>query len=173
SKGGVAVHVPYTGVKGDIRKVPIMDTDSGLPLLQVLDKDGNLNDVPKDFTFDLKSNKPAILTRLGSHTPDATIRVYEQASNKFVGFVNSENHGAAFGASGRNRNHEEDGSFSFNSFVWGGQVFSTEDNTKAPVQLPGGAYVIEVASQKKFTKGNFPADFEVLNLGAVTIASLP
>ncbi|KAF9397202.1 hypothetical protein BGX21_009102, partial [Mortierella sp. AD011] len=172
SKGGVAVHVPYTGVKGDIRKVPIMDTDSGLPLLQIIDKDDTFYEIPKDFIFDLKANKTAILTRLGSHSPDATIRVYEKATNKFVGFVDSENNGAAFGALGRNRDYESDGSFSFNTYIWSGQVFTTEDKTKTPVQLPGGTYVIEIASQKKFTKGKYPADFEVFNLGAVTIASL-
>ncbi|KAK3811318.1 MAG: peptidase S8/S53 domain-containing protein, partial [Benniella sp.] len=32
-KDSVAVRIPYAGVKGDIGKVPILDTDSGLPVL--------------------------------------------------------------------------------------------------------------------------------------------
>ncbi|KAF9423317.1 hypothetical protein BGZ76_003668, partial [Entomortierella beljakovae] len=35
SKGGVAVSVPYIGVKGDIRNVPMMDTTLGFPFLNL------------------------------------------------------------------------------------------------------------------------------------------
>ncbi|KAI8601648.1 peptidase S8/S53 domain-containing protein, partial [Dissophora ornata] len=33
SMDGVAVHIPYTGLKGDVSKVPIMDTDNKFPTL--------------------------------------------------------------------------------------------------------------------------------------------
>ncbi|KAF9207328.1 hypothetical protein BGZ49_000680 [Haplosporangium sp. Z 27] len=172
SKGGIPVHVPYTGLKGDVSKVPILDTDSGFPVAMVVDKAGNLNEIPKNFTFDLTQNKPAVVVRLGSHSPDFTVRVYEEATKKFVGFVNSQSYGGVFGQIGRNPYYEQDGSFSYNTYIWSGTVFTTEDATKTPVQVPAGTYVLEVAAQKKLTKGKFPSDFEVYNLGAVTIASL-
>ncbi|KAF9943317.1 hypothetical protein BGZ65_001109, partial [Modicella reniformis] len=37
SQGGVAVHVPYTGLKGDISKVPIMDTSLEFPAVRRFD----------------------------------------------------------------------------------------------------------------------------------------
>ncbi|KAF9104109.1 hypothetical protein BGX27_010242 [Mortierella sp. AM989] len=170
SKGGVPVHVPYTGLKGDVSKVPIMDTDSGFPMMLLADKEGNLVDIPKNYTFDLKDNVPVVLTRLGSHSPDVTIRVYDN-TKKFVGFLDSVNLGGAFGDFGRNRNHESDGSFSYHPYVWSGEVLATKDVAAVPIQLPAGTYTIEVASQKKLSKGIYPADFEIFTLGNVNIAA--
>ncbi|KAG0358595.1 hypothetical protein BGZ54_010356, partial [Gamsiella multidivaricata] len=172
SKGGVAVHVPYTGVKGDIAKVPILDTDSGLPVLFNADKDGNLDEIPKgDFTFDLVNDRPTIITRLGSHSPDLTIRVYD-AQNKLVGFVDSINLGHAFGAFGRDTDLDDNGNLNYNPWVWTGMVFATENAAEEPKQLPGGTYKIVVAAQRKLTKGSYPKDFEVYDLGKIKIADL-
>ncbi|KAF9170789.1 hypothetical protein BGX20_008522 [Mortierella sp. AD010] len=168
SKGGVAVHVPYTGVKGDIRKVPIMDTDSGFPAL-LASNGTNLNDIPKGYTFDMKKNKPAILIRPGSHTPDATIRVYD-SKKKFVGFINS-NQGPGFQPLGRVTNVDATtGQMNFYEFDWDGTVFTAENSTMTPTAVAAGTYNIVVASQQKLTKGKYPADFEIFNLGSVTIA---
>ncbi|KAI1315512.1 hypothetical protein EDD11_000693 [Mortierella claussenii] len=170
TKGGVAVHVPYTGVKGDIRKVPIMDTSLGFPVLQVANATGSISDVPKDFVFDFKNNRPAVLTRLGSHTPDATIRVFDN-SDKFVGFLNSIDNGPAFGPLGRQKNVDDTtGALVFNQFTWGGSVLSAENATLTPTTVGAGTYRIVVASQKKFTKGVYPADFEVFELAKVNVA---
>ncbi|KAF9104111.1 hypothetical protein BGX27_010244 [Mortierella sp. AM989] len=169
TKGGVAVHVPYTGLKGDVSKVPIMDTDSGFPLLMVVNATGSLNEVPKDFIFDLKDNKPAVLTRLGSHTPDATVRVFD-SKKKFVGFLNTDI-GVAFGALGRGKNVDDTtGQLVFNQYIWDGTVVASENATLNPTVLAAGIYHIVVASQKKLTKGNYPNDFEVFDLGSVKIA---
>ncbi|KAF8937423.1 hypothetical protein BGZ58_002731 [Dissophora ornata] len=170
TKNAIPVHVPYTGVKGDIRNVPIMDTDLGFPALQLVNATGALNDVPKDFTFDLVNNKPAVLTRLGSHSPDVTIRIFDN-TKKFVGFLSSNDGGAGFGSSGRMKNVDDTtGLLVYNQYTWQGQVFSAENSTLTPTNLTSGTYDIVVASQKKFTKGAYPGDFEVFDLGKVTIA---
>ncbi|KAG0351600.1 hypothetical protein BGZ54_003181, partial [Gamsiella multidivaricata] len=170
TKGGVAVHIPYTGVKGDIRNVPIQDTSLGFPALQMVNSTGQLNDVPKGFTFDLKDNKPVVLSRFGSHSPDATIRIFD-SNKKFVGFLTSTDGGAAFGATGRMTNVDSTtGQLVFAQYTWEGQVLAAENATLAPTTLAAGSYDIVVASQKKLTKGNYPGDFEIFDLGTVKIA---
>ncbi|KAI1315508.1 hypothetical protein EDD11_000689 [Mortierella claussenii] len=173
SKGGVAVHVPYTGVKGDIAKVPIVDTKSGLNLLLLAKSDGRLISPPQDdFAFDLVQDFPVITTRLGSHTPDLTIRIYDLADNKFVGFARILNHGPAFGPAGRDPNLDDNGDPYFNSWIWAGQVYPTEDATTTPVQLPAGQYQVILAVQRKLTKGKFPKDFEVYGFEPIRILDL-
>ncbi|KAF9342765.1 hypothetical protein BGX26_006882 [Mortierella sp. AD094] len=128
-----------------------------------------VNDVPKGFTFDLKNNKPAILIRPGSHSPDSTIRVYD-SNKKFVGFISSAQ-GPGFQRLGRVTNVDAtSGKFNFYEFDWDGTVFASENATLTPTAVAAGTYDIVVASQQKLTKGNYPADFEIFDLGSVTIA---
>lgn len=164
-KGNVAVHVPYTGLKGDVSKVPIMDTTKGFPAALLADAEGNLKDIPADFTFDLKNNRPVFMTRLGSHTPDFTIRVFDN-KKVFRGYVNTANAGNAYGWSGRQKNLDDEGKLVYTPWVWTGKVM-TSTNATAPVTLAAGTYEIVVASQKKLTKGTYPADYEIFNLGSI------
>ncbi|KAF9575160.1 hypothetical protein EC968_004096 [Mortierella alpina] len=164
-KGNVAVHVPYTGLKGDVSKVPIMDTTKGFPAALLADAEGNLKDIPADYTFDLKNNRPVFMTRLGSHTPDFSIRVFDD-KKVFRGYVNTANAGNAFGWSGRQKNLDDEGKLVYTPWVWTGKVM-TSTNATAPVTLAAGTYEIVVASQKKLTKGNYPADYEIFNLGSI------
>ncbi|KAF9301220.1 hypothetical protein BGZ74_006959 [Mortierella antarctica] len=166
SKGGVAVSVPYTGIKGDISRVPIMDTDTGFPTMGYLNSTHDFNEIPKGFTFDLKKDTPVVLTRLASHTPDRQIRIYD-ANKKFAGFLFSGNNGAAFGKRGRDTNLDQEGNMIFDLWSWKGQVVATANVTAVPSTLPAGTYSVVVASQRKFTKGVYPADFEVFDLGSI------
>ncbi|KAF9977144.1 hypothetical protein BGZ73_006911 [Actinomortierella ambigua] len=152
TKGSVPVSVPYGGIKGDVSKVPIMDTDLGLPVLMKL-TGTKLSEVPKGYKFDLKKEKPAVITRLGSHSPDRTIRVYDKA-NKFLGYLYSTTTASKpFGPVGRDVNVDEYGQLVFTTWGWDGRILADKTST-APVQLPSGTYNIVVASQKKFTKDN-------------------
>ncbi|KAI1315506.1 hypothetical protein EDD11_000687 [Mortierella claussenii] len=165
-KSNVAVHVPYTGLKGDVRNIPIMDTDLKFPTLKLKDSTGALKDVPSDFTFDLKTSKPVVQTRLGSHTPLFSIRVFDEKKN-FQGFLSSESDaGAVSNWVGRQKNVDDLGHLVFSSFTWTGKVLPTANTTEA-VTLPSGTYQIVVASQKKLTQGAYPADFEIFDLGNV------
>ncbi|KAF9199965.1 hypothetical protein BGZ59_003606, partial [Podila verticillata] len=166
SKGGVAVSVPYTGIKGDISKVPIMDTDTGFPTMGYLNSTHDFNEIPKGFTFDLKKDTPVIATRFASHTPDRQIRIYD-ANKKFAGFMFSNSNGGAFGKRGRDANHDEEGNMIFDLWSWKGQVVTTATVSAVPTTLPSGTYSIVVASQRKFTKGAYPADFEIFELGNI------
>ncbi|KAF9310374.1 hypothetical protein BG003_008646, partial [Podila horticola] len=171
SKGGVAVHVPYIGVKGDIAKVPIADTDLGFPNVATADATGKLNDLPKDpITFDLKTNTPAVLIRLGSHTPDRQIRVYDDKKN-FKGFIYTADLGAAFGYKGRDTYYDTNNNLVFYPYIWtDAKVVASKNATEVPVSLPDGTYNIVSANQHKLSKGAYPADFEVFDLGSYKIA---
>ncbi|KAK3826186.1 MAG: peptidase S8/S53 domain-containing protein [Linnemannia gamsii] len=173
--GGIAVHVPYTGMKGDISKVPMMDTASGFPDLKMaISSSQSLVSIPRGMVFDLTRPNvqavPVIRMRLGSHSPDLTIRVYTD-KNQFAGFLSSPFKGPAFGASGRQMNiDEETKQKQFNVFDWEGEIYLVENATSAAHQIvPSGTYQIVVAAQKKFTKGNYPDDFEVYKLASISV----
>ncbi|KAF9165388.1 hypothetical protein DFQ26_000194 [Actinomortierella ambigua] len=167
TKGSVAVSVPYGGIKGDISKVPIMDTGLGLPAMFSL-AGTSLTEVKSGHKFDLKKERPAVITRLGSHSPDRTVRIYDTA-NKFLGYLYSTTSNAKpYGPVGRDANVDDYGRLVFTTWAWDGRVL-TDKTSVSPVQLPSGTYNVVVASQRKFTKGAYPADFEVFNLGTYSI----
>ncbi|KAF9910498.1 hypothetical protein EC991_006315 [Linnemannia zychae] len=169
NEGSPAVHVPYIGLKGDVRNVPIIDKDSGIPIVSAK-VNGKYNDeTTPDFKYNFQTALPSVVVRYGSHTPDATIRVFDAKTKAFLGFVNSPNRGPAFGATGRMTNVDGDQNFNIARFDWRGQVLATEDINAKPVQLGAGSYNIVVASQKKFTKGAYPADFEIFDLGNINV----
>ncbi|KAF9580721.1 hypothetical protein BGW38_002511 [Lunasporangiospora selenospora] len=183
SKKSIAVHVPYTGVKGDIAKVPIMDKDLGFPGLVLVDNEGNLKEIPsKDYVFDLTNEFPAVMDRLGSHTPDLTFRIYKANSAQtkntklsegdFIGYMLSENMGPGFGWAGRHKNKDMNGNLVYDVWIWGGKVLPKRDPTLKPAQLSSGTYRVVVASQRKLSKGIYPRDFEVYDLGTTTLGSL-
>lgn len=68
---GVPVRIPYAGVKGDISKVPILDTDSGFPNFVIRNiKSDEIIPVEKGHKIDWAVEQPVINTRFGSHTPE-------------------------------------------------------------------------------------------------------
>ncbi|KAG9061756.1 hypothetical protein KI688_006907 [Linnemannia hyalina] len=165
-----AVHVPYIGLKGKVRNVPIMDTDLGLPLAGVRRQNGDLEDIPsEDFIFNFKTAAPAVIVRFASHTPNFTIRIHDAKTDKFLGYVVSGSN-VALGATGRMTNQDE-GKYSAATFDWRGFVLQTEDLSSKPVKLGAGSYKIYVASQRKLTKGAYPADFEVFGLGTFNVSA--
>ncbi|KAG0256589.1 hypothetical protein BGZ95_005458 [Linnemannia exigua] len=171
TEGSPSIHVPYIGLKGDVRQVPIMDTDLGFPLLMVTQANGTVIDVPNnDFNFNFKTAAPTVIVRYGSHTPDGSIRVYSAATKHFLGYIFTPWWGAAFGETGRNKNKDANGLFDARQYDWRGQVFETAQST-TPVQLGPGLYNLVAANQKKFTKGAYPADYEVFDLGNIMITA--
>ncbi|KAG0323743.1 hypothetical protein BGZ99_002543 [Dissophora globulifera] len=175
SKDGIPLHVPYTGLKGDFSQVPIMDTDSGFPAIHNFDLvNGTSTLLSKNggYTFDMTTHVPVIMTRLGSHTPSAEIRIFESESDTFVGFMASKVSGNAVGPAGRSLNTDEKGTLVFSNWIWDGSIVTPAggDNPTAmtqPKTLSSGTYRIVVASQKKFTHGDYPADYEVFDMGSV------
>ncbi|KAF9932146.1 hypothetical protein FBU30_008833 [Linnemannia zychae] len=162
--GNVPVHIPYTGLKGNVRDIPIMDSQRGYPKFAQITNAGSIIPIPSNKTFDFSKEQTVILYRLGSHTPNFTVRVFDSANN-FKGYVSSLNAGPAFGFAGRQKNLK-DGQIVQGGFIWKGQVYPDTTST-APVSLPSGTYSIVVASQKKLTKGDYPADYEIYQLGNI------
>ncbi|KAF9099221.1 hypothetical protein BGX23_003456 [Mortierella sp. AD031] len=165
-KGNVPVHIPYTGLKGDVSKVPMLDTGRGYPNLKMYSPAGALVPIPADYKFDWKKDTAVVFSRLGSHTPNYTIRIFDAATKAFKGYLSSVNNGPAFGESGRQKNLNKEGKIVQVGYAFEGQVF-VETNSTAPTTLPSGTYNIVVAAQKKFTKGAYPADYEIHDLGNV------
>ncbi|KAF9413462.1 hypothetical protein BGZ76_005030, partial [Entomortierella beljakovae] len=171
SKGGIPVNVPYVGVKGDVRHVPILDTDTPYVGLYAETATGDINDLPADKTFDLTSAKndiPVVVARLGSHSPNFSVRVFDD-KNKFVGNIVSTEEGLVNFKIGRNANINDDtGGPEYRTFSWYGQIATPETAAK-PTTIPSGTYRIEIAAQKKFSKGAYPVDFEVVDFGSITV----
>ncbi|KAF9327284.1 hypothetical protein BG006_009385 [Podila minutissima] len=169
-KGSIPVRVPYAGLKGDLSKVPIQDADEGFPSLQVTDiKTGKSSFPAKGKKINWTAESAFLATRLGSHTPDLRL-VLVDAEGKHVGFLNTQYGAASFGSWGRN--HYVDsrtGIIDYRTWRWiGGLVFPTADAV-APITPAAGAYKVQVASQRKFTKGAFPADFEIYTVAEITV----
>ncbi|GJJ78409.1 hypothetical protein EMPS_10768 [Entomortierella parvispora] len=163
TKGAVAVHVPYIGMKGDVRKVPIMDTDHGFPQTALANSTTVLGSAPANpYTYDLVNNFPAFISRFGSHTPNAEVRVLD-SKKKFVGYI-------SFGESGRQPLTDENGNPVLNEYIWNGQVQTIQNATAPAITVPAGTYTIVFAQQHKFSKGEYPKDFEIFTMDPVTIA---
>jgi len=68
-EGVAPVRLPYAGVKGDVSKVPMLDTNAGYPYFVVVNN-GEAKRVGAGYTIDWNADQPRIYTRLGSHTPE-------------------------------------------------------------------------------------------------------
>ncbi|KAG0270779.1 hypothetical protein BGZ95_001539, partial [Linnemannia exigua] len=98
-----------------------------------------------------------------------TIRVFNPTTKKFLGYVVSGFNGAALFPTGRQSNLDNDGNPSSVLFDWHGQVLESEDPTAKPIQLPAGKYQLVVASQRKLSKGAYPADYEIFDMGSFNV----
>ncbi|KAF9429215.1 hypothetical protein BGZ76_001647 [Entomortierella beljakovae] len=174
SNSSVAVSIPYIGLKGNVSEVPIMDTDGGFPIVESVDiNSGNTSSLShitvvngvRTYAFDFNSTRPIIQTRLGSHSPSLEIRVYD-LEDTFLGYVNSFDKNAV-GPIGRNRNiNEISGGLDITNWIWDAKVVKSSNVTET-TQLPSGEYKFVVATQRKFTPGNYPQDYEVYNIGNI------
>ncbi|KAG0251106.1 hypothetical protein BG011_007831 [Mortierella polycephala] len=62
-KDAIPVRNPYAGVKGDVAKVPISDTDFGVPTLLVADeKTGKLSTIERGHKVDWATEQPHIIS---------------------------------------------------------------------------------------------------------------
>ncbi|KAF9121173.1 hypothetical protein BGW39_010786 [Mortierella sp. 14UC] len=149
SKDGNAKQFPiHSEYIGNVRQVPIIDSDIGLPAMVVIQTNGTVIDVPqKDSIFNFNTAAPSVYVRFGSHSPTFTIRVFDATTKNGPGAP------------------------SIILFDGHGKVLETEDITAKPVQIGAGKYKLVVASQRKFTKGAYPADYEVFDLGNFNVTT--
>ncbi|KAF9949929.1 hypothetical protein BGZ65_006969, partial [Modicella reniformis] len=166
-KDAVPVRIPYAGVKGDIAQVPILDTDYGVPILVLHNKQtGKVGPAEKGQKINWAIEQPYVFARLGSHTPELSLRLYNAATNTFAGFLNTQ-FGILASEFGRNKNVDANGKPVVKNYSWNqGKVF-VDRNATAPVNVPAGEYKVVVAAQHKLSKGNYPADFEVYEVAVV------
>ncbi|KAF9436084.1 hypothetical protein BGZ76_004868 [Entomortierella beljakovae] len=168
--GAVPVRIPYAGIKGDVAKVPILDTDFGVPVALLRNKaTGDITEIEKGHKIDWTKETPYIFTRIGSHTPELSIRVFEAATNKQVGYM-VYGSGSFVSSFGRDTNIDPlTGQPTINSWSWStGSVFTSLSAT-TPTRLPAGGYKLVLAAQRKLSGGIFPTDFEVYELAQFTV----
>ncbi|KAF9206453.1 hypothetical protein BGZ49_002413 [Haplosporangium sp. Z 27] len=172
SNNSVPIHVPYIGMKGNISAVPIMDTDSNFPKIMSLDlTSGNLTnpnnetsgDLPT-YNFNFNTTRPVIQTRLGSHSPSLEVRVFD-TNDTLLGYMNTPL-SSVVGPVGRNRNVNDNGVLDVSNWIWNGRITRSANSTN-PTTLRSGSYKFVVAAQRKFTKGDYPQDYEVYSIGNV------
>ncbi|KAF9406409.1 hypothetical protein BGZ94_003134, partial [Podila epigama] len=172
-KGSIPVRIAYAGLKGNVAKVPIQDTEIGFPTLAIKDTaSGNVTFPVKGQKINWATEASFIATRLGSHTPDLRLILVEAATNKFVGFLNTQYGAASLGSWGRNHYfvpRDPNKKLEYRTWDWvEGKVFATAD-AKTPFTPAAGEYKVLVASQHKLSKGNYPADFEIQEVAHLTI----
>ncbi|KAF8940137.1 peptidase S8/S53 domain-containing protein [Dissophora ornata] len=168
-KNAVPVRIPYAGVKGDVAKVPILDTDYGVPLFAVSNKKtGAITTVEKGHKLDWAVETPYIYTRLGSHTPELSLRLVN-ASGKQVGYLNTQ-YGLPVSEFGRSKNIDsKTGRPVIRIWSWVDNTIYADRNATTSTAVPAGNYKVVVAAQRKLTKGKYPADFEVYEVADVKI----
>ncbi|KAF9429216.1 hypothetical protein BGZ76_001648 [Entomortierella beljakovae] len=173
SQTALPVSIPYIGMKGSIAQVPIMDTDSGYPMVMSIDfYTANISSIDNQttadgtnlYTFDFRRARPVIQTRLGSHTPSLEIRIFDLQDN-FLGYAEAIDK-PAIGPSGRDKNLDLKGDIAFTNWIWGGRVVQNAQTTRTTT-LPSGEYKFVVATQRKFTAGNYPGDYDVFTIGNI------
>ncbi|KAG0305391.1 hypothetical protein BGZ99_002092, partial [Dissophora globulifera] len=168
--GSVAVHVPYTGLKGDFSKMPIQDSFFGYPGMWGRDSDGNQIFQSPGTSFDVRGpvidNLPVVVTREISPTMRMMVRVFD-TQNVFLGYLYSPDLGVADVALGRDKENNSLGGSAVEEWTWVGDVMP--EGASVLLSLPSGAYRVEVASQKKFTPGVYPQDYEIFDLGTYNI----
>ncbi|KAF9362243.1 hypothetical protein BGX34_006544 [Mortierella sp. NVP85] len=167
-RDAIPVHIPYAGIKGDIAQVPILDTDAGFPSFAVRNMtSGQIGPVEEGHKIDWNTEQPLIQTRLGSHTPELSFRLYD-AEGKLAGYLDTQR-GIAASDSGRSGNLDANGKPVFKSTLWkGGNVF-VDRNATTSTKPPPGRYTVVVAAQRKLSKGEYPADFEVYEVAVVEL----
>ncbi|KAF9193952.1 hypothetical protein BGZ51_001645 [Haplosporangium sp. Z 767] len=86
SKGSVPVQALYTGLKGDVFKVPAMDADIGFSALRLSNSTADINDIPsEDFFFDMNDNN---LDTLAHAVPTLNLMAHIfDVKKKFIGFL--------------------------------------------------------------------------------------
>ncbi|KAG0296526.1 hypothetical protein BGZ96_009229 [Linnemannia gamsii] len=80
-----SVHVPYMGLKGKVRDVPIMDFHDGNPNLVAHNEQGEISAVPHQYYFfSCKTAAPTSLIQFASRTPNFTFRVHQLTTKEFL-----------------------------------------------------------------------------------------
>ncbi|KAG0246052.1 peptidase S8/S53 domain-containing protein [Mortierella sp. GBAus27b] len=170
-QGAISLRIPYAGVKGDVSKIPILDIDSGYPKLLVRNRASKeTSPVEGSRLINWNAEQIVIDYRLGSHTPELSFRLFNVATGNFVGFLNTDSGKAILPYVGRTRNlNPETGKPILISDTWtDGKVYETRDATTSTALSPG-EYKVVVAAQRKFSKGDYPTDFEVHEIGAIRV----
>ncbi|KAK3811217.1 MAG: peptidase S8/S53 domain-containing protein [Benniella sp.] len=162
------LRLPYAGIKGDISQVPMLDTNAGFPKFAVfINATKEMKPVEAGHKIDWNTEQPLVQTRLGSHTPELSIRLHDEAGN-FVGYWDTPT-GIAASQYGRDPGPTAGDEHTFRRTDWRGGKIYTDRNATASDAATGKKYRIVVAAQRKFSKGVYPEDFEVHEVAVIML----
>ncbi|KAI8063269.1 peptidase S8/S53 domain-containing protein [Gongronella butleri] len=148
-----AIHVPYFGVLGNQRELPIFERgypyiglSNGRPILP-------RSKTKARVTYDFKrGDKVHLFLRLGSPSAQVRCEVFDRR-NKWVGYIpNYENSWVA-----RNDHSDE---FFDNTISWHGQLSPDLFSKSAPISIQKGTYRIRVKALKIYGDPNVASDWE-------------
>ncbi|KAK3811223.1 MAG: peptidase S8/S53 domain-containing protein [Benniella sp.] len=165
-EGVAPVRLPYAGVKGDVSKVPMLDTKAGYPYFAIVNN-GEAKRVGPGYTIDWNVDQPRIYTRLGSHTPELSIRLHDEANN-FVGYLDTSG-GIAAAPYGRDKDLDRDGKSMFRTTDWRNGMIYTDRNATTATKVSPRKYKVIVAAQGKLSEGVYPRDFEIHEVALISI----
>ncbi|KAI7890620.1 peptidase S8/S53 domain-containing protein [Mucor mucedo] len=160
---GKDIKVPYFGVVGSQKTLPIFDTESGFPT--VIDQSGNEYGAKDVFTFDrsIKNSEPVAVIRL--LTPSKTIKaeLLNATTKKVVGvFLTGLDY------NGRNFLNSDDNQYS--TYIWDGTYIpSSMPDAPLPIPAPAGTYVLRLSALKLFGNPKTKKDWETWTSGSVVL----
>ncbi|KAK3811216.1 MAG: peptidase S8/S53 domain-containing protein [Benniella sp.] len=162
------LRLPYAGIKGDISQVPMLDTNAGFPKFAVfINATKEMKPVEAGHKIDWNTEQPLVQTRLGSHTPELSICLHDEAGN-LVGYWDTPT-GIAASPYGRDRDLTDEGELVIRTTDWSDGKIYTDRNATAATKVDTGTYRVVVAAQRKFSEGVYPEDFEVREVAVITI----
>ncbi|KAK3811222.1 MAG: peptidase S8/S53 domain-containing protein [Benniella sp.] len=165
-EGVAPVRLPYAGVKGDVSKVPMLDTKAGYPYFAIVNN-GEAKRVGAGYTIDWNADQPRIYTRLGSHTPELSIRLHDEAGN-LVGYLDTSG-GISAAPYGRDGDLDHNGNPAFRTTDWRNGMIYTDRKATTATKASPGKYKVLVAAQGKLSEGVYPRDFEIHEVAVITI----
>jgi subtilisin family serine protease len=155
--GGITLHVPYSGFKGDYQSIQVLTpTSAGFPWLAQVSGTSYLNR-PSGATYTLQGNDvPFFLLHLNHQSRRLRMDVFDAATGKAWHQADNEQY--------LPRNSTSTGFFAFS---WDGQTTSGNKT----YTVPNGRYVIVLAIEKALgDPAANPADVETWTSPVITLA---
>ncbi|KAI8883554.1 subtilisin-like protein [Backusella circina FSU 941] len=162
SKGNSLATLPYFGVLGRMKDLPLFD--KGYPYL-ASSKDTSMRiQNSKGFSFNIKdsTHRPTVVVRLLTGSALMHALVYDAENNNFVGYLSTGPW------SFNQRNTMEEGS-TFSTMKWTGKVVSKADGNERSKHVPKGRYYIVLKALKHFGDPNNPKDWEEWKSGTISV----
>ncbi|KAI8050943.1 peptidase S8/S53 domain-containing protein [Syncephalis plumigaleata] len=156
-----AIHVPYLGMKGNLRDLHVMKTSGELPLFQNIRTNKTISRPEETTTYTVANNDfPELVYRIEYPTRKVQARIYDATTKKVLGLIP----GSLIEWAGRNDNSADN---TASVVQWPGTVV-TLDAKKRTSDLPDGSYYVEMMALRPYGKEHRDADYDIWRSPTVT-----